>query len=214
MATGTAALAAGVLGLAVLTGALVLRSASLAAHAVLERSIPADGTRLGSPPTQVELFFGQHLVQSHIGTFAIVYNAAGQAVSGEARLDPQDRTHLSVPLHGTLDAGPYVVFWKTTSDEDGGVTLGTLAFAIGQTPVPTALQAAVTGQVLVPDDARSRALAGPVMAKSSAAPGYPGVAAGVAAGLAAGSLLTAVVMRRRRGRPRGTRTSLPRSNRR
>src|SRR5262249_29827140 len=136
------------------------------------------------------------------------------AVSGEARLDPQDGTHLSVPLPGTLDAGPYVVFWKTTSDEDGGVTLGTVAFTVGQTPVPTAQQTAVTGQVLVPDDARSRALSAAVMPSSGAPPGYLGIVAGVVAGLTAGSLLTFAVMRRHRCRPRGTTTPLPRSHRR
>jgi hypothetical protein len=169
---------------------------------------------MASPPAQVELFFSEHLVQQHTGTFATVYNGAGQPVSGDGRIDPQDGKHLIVPLHGTLDAGTYVVCWKTTSDDDGGVTLGNFAFAVGPTPAQTAQQTGVSGQVLVPDDERGRALSFAVKSGSDSAAGLTGLAAGTAAGFTVGSLLAYVLMRRRLRRPRGTRTPPPHSHRR
>src|SRR5947209_4999850 len=76
--------------------------AAVTAHATLERSAPGAGAALDAAPRQVDLFFGQQLVQNRSGTFAIVYSDSGMTVSDETRLDPQDGKHLQVPLRGGL----------------------------------------------------------------------------------------------------------------
>src|SRR5690349_7725459 len=63
------------------------------AHAALERSVPADGDRPSTAPRQVDLYFGQQLVQNRTGTFAVVLGEAGATASDESRLDPQDGKH-------------------------------------------------------------------------------------------------------------------------
>src|SRR5579885_1422441 len=112
--------------------ALWLGEGGASAHASLQRSVPADRAQLGAAPRQVELFFAQQLVQNRTGTFAVVLSPGGGQVSDEATIDPANGAHLIVPLHGGLDNGAYTVFWKTTSDDDGGVTLGSFTFFIGQ----------------------------------------------------------------------------------
>src|SRR5947209_13053066 len=96
-----------VIALLLPTAALLagLSGAKAGAHATLERSTPADRAQLTSAPAQVDLYFGQQLVQSHDGTFASVLDPTGRLVSAEARIDPADGRHLVVPLHGSLDAG-------------------------------------------------------------------------------------------------------------
>ncbi|HZU77913.1 MAG TPA: copper resistance protein CopC, partial [Dehalococcoidia bacterium] len=130
-----------------LAGALLVRAAS--AHASLERSTPSDGQQLATAPARVDLYFAQQLVQNRTGTFAAVFDGAGSVVSDEARLDPTDGKHLVVPLHAGLGADSYEVFWKTTSDEDGGVTLGNFSFSVGALPRGAAARLP-GGQVLVP----------------------------------------------------------------
>src|SRR5579871_6275164 len=171
--------AAAVLGIA----ALWSRAGGTSAHASLQRSVPADRAQLGAAPRQVELFFAQQLVQNRTGTFAVVLSPGGGQVSDEATIDPANGTHLIVPLHGGLDNGAYTVFWKTTSDDDGGVTLGSFTFFIGPPDQQTLTDAAAAGQVLVPDATRDRALSQRPPAAGSGGTFISGLLAGGAGGL-------------------------------
>jgi len=180
------------------------------AHAVLERSVPADGAQLDRAPAQVDLYFAETLVQNRSGTFAVVYDPTGGTVSSEARIDSRDGKHLVVPLRSGLDADTYEVFWKTTSDEDGGVTLGNFSFSVGSAPAPAATRPA-GGQVLVPDDAQIRTLSHAVQGGGASA-GRVAVAAvtGVAAGLLAGCVATWLLMRHRSVTPPASSPARPR----
>lgn len=171
---------------------------SARAHASLLRSIPADRAQLSAAPRQVELFFAQQLVQSQMGTFAVVLSPGGGQVSDEATIDPGNGTHLIVPLHGGLDNGAYTVFWKTTSDDDGGITLGSFTFFLGQPDQQTLSEASAAGQVFVPDTARDRALSRPAPASSSRGPLLAGLAIGGVAGLLLGAAGVWLVLARRR----------------
>jgi methionine-rich copper-binding protein CopC len=172
------------------------------AHAALERSLPGAGAQLDVPPTQVELFFAENLVQNRTGTFAVVYDNTGAVVSAEGRIDPRDGKHFTVPLRGSLGSGTYVVFWKTTSDDDGGVTLGNFGFSVGMAATPVAQQGPLGGQVLVPDDLQSRALAMTVRGDGGGTSGAA-IAALVVGGIVAGGMLTYAAQRlyARRRRP-------------
>ncbi|GEM_PF-1326621 len=168
-----------------------------AAHATLQRSVPADQAQLTTAPGQVDLFFAQQLQQNHTGTFAVVLNRTGQTVSDEATIDPTNGQHLAVPLHGGLDNGAYTVFWKTTSDDDGGVSLGSFSFFIGNADQQSVAEAAASGQVFVPDSARGRALSQPAPNGSSTGALVASLALGGAAGLAIGGTGVWLALRRR-----------------
>jgi methionine-rich copper-binding protein CopC len=175
------------------------------AHASLQRSIPADRAQLSAAPRQVELFFAQQLVQSRIGTFAVVLSPGGGQVSDEATIDPVNSAHLIVPLHGGLDNGVYTVFWKTTSDDDGGITLGSFTFFIGQPDQQTLSEAAAAGQVLVPDSARDRALSQRTPAGGSGGSLLAGLGLGGAAGLLLGGSGVWLLLSRRKAPAAATR---------
>lgn len=168
------------------------------AHASLQRSVPADRAQLGAAPRQVELFFAQQLVQSRTGTFAVVLSPGGGQVSDEATIDPANGAHLVVPLHGGLDNGAYTVFWKTTSDDDGGITLGSFTFFLGRPDQQALNDAAAAGQVFIPDASRGRALSLPAPASGSSGALIAGLGIGVAVGLALGGLAVWLVFARRR----------------
>jgi methionine-rich copper-binding protein CopC len=195
------------LGLIALAAAAVARSPA-SAHATLAQSIPADRAQLAQAPSKVDLYFSQRLVQSHTGTFAIVLDPAGQQVSGEASIDPRNGTHLVVPLRPGLDAGTYVVFWKSTSDDDGGVSLGNFSFVVGQgQAAATAAAGLASGEVLVPDEQRARALteSPPPSGGVSAWLFGLGVAGSAALGAFAAWGLLTIVRRRRPAPPRAAR---------
>jgi methionine-rich copper-binding protein CopC len=179
------------------------------AHATLQRSVPADQAQLSTAPRQVDLFFAQQLEQNHTGTFAVVLNRTGQTVSDEATIDPTNGQHLVVPLHGGLDDGVYTVFWKTTSDDDGGVSLGSFSFFIGHPDQQTVADTAASGQVFVPDSARSRALSQPAPNSSSTGTLLAGLVLGGAAGLVVGGGAGWLLLRRRPPRAAPARATRP-----
>lgn len=165
---------------------LALRApAAVLAHASLVRSQPAGRTQLGSPPSQVDLFFAQ------------VFAVGGRIVSGEARIDSRDGKHLVASLAGSLDTGAYTVFWKTTSDEDGGVSLGNLTFFVQLIDPQLVSRAPAGGQVFVPDADQSRALAAPSRSSGSAPVATISVIAAFG-GAAAGGPTTWLTLRRTR----------------
>ena len=185
----------------VIATAPMLRPAAALAHATLERSVPADHAQLSAAPDHVDLFFAQQLVQNRTGTFAVVLDGSGRRVSSEAQIDPTNGTHMIVPLHGGLDNGVYTVFWKTTSDDDGGVTLGNFAFFLGAVDPQTIAATPAGGQVFVPDSERGRALsAAPPRGSSGFSPLAAG-AIGAAAGLIAGGAGVYLARHRRRSGP-------------
>ena len=178
-------------------GVAVPRPGPAAAHALLERSLPADRAQLTEAPDRVDLYFGQQLVQNRTGTFAVVLDRGGRRVSNEASVDPADGTHLRVPLRGGLDSGAYTVFWKTTSDDDGGVTLGSLTFFLGPPDAQTVAAVVPAGQAPVPDDVRTQALSVSAPAAHTTRALLLGLLCGGAAGMVAGGGVVYLVARRR-----------------
>lgn len=169
----------------VLAGALAVAplracAASVSAHAALERSTPAGGARLAAAPRQVDLYFSEALATGDSASYAVVLDAAGRRISSSSRIDVADAKHLVAPLPGTLDAGSYAVFWKSTSGVDGGVALGSFGFVVGS--VAATPDAGAAGEVFVPDAERTRAL---TVAGGGAGAWIGGGAIGVAAGVIA-----------------------------
>ena len=116
--------------------ALLLLPTSASAHAELSRSEPSQGAALGSAPSKLELWFTEELTPS--GSSAKVYDAQRQEVDqGIYTVDPNDPTHLIVPLKPLQD-GTYTVAWTSISSNDGHVIHGTYTFTVGVSRLPGA----------------------------------------------------------------------------
>src|SRR6266480_64216 len=110
-----------------------------AAHAVLQRSFPADGAVVKSAPTLVRFFYDDP-VEPAPG-IAAIRNGGGSVLGGRPRTSGKE---LVVPLKPGLGNGVYSVRWQVTAD-DGHETGGVIAFAVGAGNPVAALSANTGG---------------------------------------------------------------------
>jgi methionine-rich copper-binding protein CopC len=111
----------------VLAGALGCAGDGIAwAHAFLDRASPAVGSTVHTAPTEVRIQYTEALEPAY--SSAHVEDASGTTVSTAARVDPNERSVLIVPL-GTLKPGRYKVIWKVLS-VDTHVTNGSFNFTV------------------------------------------------------------------------------------
>jgi copper resistance protein C len=107
---------------------------SALAHARLVRSSPGLDGDLSQSPGQVELWFNELLDDgfNSISVFSATDadpKTRTNLVSGDARVDANDRTHLSVALN-PLPPGEYIVEWRVLS-LDGHTAPGKFKFKVG-----------------------------------------------------------------------------------
>lgn len=108
----------------------------VAAHAVLERSIPLANTALEKSPERVDLWFSEEIDPAF--SSARVVDSRSQAVAGPGSVASGGRQiTLSVP---SLPQGLYTVTWRVLSVVDGHATSGVVLFGVG-TAVANALAA-------------------------------------------------------------------------
>lgn len=124
-----------------LAAAMLPPARDVHAHANYESSTPAKGEVLATSPEQVSITFTQD-VQRITGTFGIeVTGPVGSATGGEADLNDDDRSIMTVRLTSNLPPGRYVVEWKNVSDTDGDSAEGAFAFYVGVQPTTEDLAA-------------------------------------------------------------------------
>jgi methionine-rich copper-binding protein CopC len=113
--------------LAVACCAALLAGAALA-HAMLDKAVPAVGSRVVASPPRVELVFTERLEPAF--SSVQVLDASGRRVDrGDAAVNPRAREHMGVSLP-TLAPGRYRVVWRAVS-VDTHVTSGDYAFDVG-----------------------------------------------------------------------------------
>ena len=112
---------------------LLLGANSALAHAQLLRAKPADKAELKEPPTQVDLWFNE-LLDEGFNSIEVI-PAADLSVKkhpnlakGKPKVDPADRTHLTVLL-STLKPGKYVIQYRVLS-RDGHTAPGRVTFQV------------------------------------------------------------------------------------
>ncbi|MCE7987725.1 MAG: copper resistance protein CopC [Caldilinea sp. CFX5] len=111
--------------------ASLAQSRSALAHADLDRSDPAADALLTTAPTQVQLWFTQELFRRQGQNRIEVYAADGsRQEQGEAAIDDDDRTLLTVALQPDLPPGVYTVRWQAVSSEDGHESAGEFSFTV------------------------------------------------------------------------------------
>lgn len=125
--------------------ALLLPPQAVQAHALLVRADPQPNAELTQPPEAIEFWFSEPLEKTFTG--ARILSADGTEIpSGDPRFDPDDPTHLTLPLE-SIEPGVYTVVWQTLSSVDGHEWVGSFPLTIlnpdGTRPSGTAVEVTV-----------------------------------------------------------------------
>jgi methionine-rich copper-binding protein CopC len=103
-------------------------ASNVAAHAELERAVPAASSAVHFSPPRVTLWFSQRL-EPRLSKIRVL-NAKGQQIdNGDAQVDSADAKQLSVSLP-KLAPGSYRVRWRVLS-VDSHVSDGNFTFSVG-----------------------------------------------------------------------------------
>lgn len=114
--------------LAALLFALLWAPTSAKAHALLVRADPQPNAELAHPPSAIEFWFSEPLEETF--TAVRILRADGTEVPAAAAvIDPEDPTHLTLPLE-TIEPGIYTVVWQTLSSVDGHEWVGSFPLTI------------------------------------------------------------------------------------
>lgn len=98
------------------------------AHALLVRADPQPNAELTHPPPAIEFWFSEPLEKTFTG--ARILRADGTEVpTADAVIDPDDPTHLTLPLE-TIGPGIYTVVWQTLSSVDGHEWVGSFPLTV------------------------------------------------------------------------------------
>ena len=112
-----------------LLAALVASVAPIvAAHAKLERTVPAAGGAVRQSPPRVTLWFSQRL-EPAFSRLRVLNPQGKQVDNGDAQIDPTDAKQIGVSLP-KLAPGSYSVRWRVLS-MDTHVSEGSFAFNVG-----------------------------------------------------------------------------------
>lgn len=108
--------------------AFVLPLDSVRAHAQLERTSPSASSVVPNSPQQILLDFSEP-VETRLSSIRLFGRNDIEILLGDVQHEPNDKSILlaSVP---SLDSGPYVVVWNTTST-DGHALDGAFTFEVG-----------------------------------------------------------------------------------
>ncbi|MDQ3930094.1 MAG: copper resistance protein CopC [Chloroflexota bacterium] len=109
---------------------LLLCSAPIVAlaHAKVAGSSPADGASVPAGLTQATINFTEELSVDQ--STAELSGPGGAAVSGmTAAVDRADRKKLTLQF-SALQEGKYTIKWKAVTEDDNGITNGTISFTV------------------------------------------------------------------------------------
>ena len=108
--------------------ALLLAPRAAEAHALLVRADPLPNAELAHPPSTLEFWFSEPLEETF--TAARILRADGtQVPTAAALVDPEDPTHLTLPLE-SIEPGIYTVVWQTLSSVDGHEWVGSFPLTV------------------------------------------------------------------------------------
>ncbi len=106
---------------------LLLGTAGGFAHTFLERAEPRVGSTVKTSPTEIRLWFSDHLEPASSGV-QVVNEAGEQVDNGDDQIDPSNSVLLQVSLP-SLPPGIYKVIWSVRS-VDGHTVGGDLTFRV------------------------------------------------------------------------------------
>lgn len=130
-----------VAALVVLFTALLGAPAALA-HTSLQKSTPAAGASLATPPAEVSLTFGE-AVRLPAGPIRVAGPGGAVWTVGQATVTGAT---VTAPVAATGPAGPYTLTWQVISD-DGDTIRGTVRFTLTAPAAPVIAPASPPGTV-------------------------------------------------------------------
>jgi copper transport protein len=110
------------------------------AHAVLLRAEPADGSRLGSSPHAIRLWFSERIAPRFSSVTLV--DAAGRDVLRASGGTVAHAPNELVLVSPRLARGTYTLLWRVLAEDDGHTTSGTVAFGVGTRAVAAGAAAA------------------------------------------------------------------------
>jgi copper transport protein len=115
------------------------------AHAHLKRSEPAAGSKVGTPPQLIRLWFSEQPELSM--TFISLKDMQGKEwVLTAPQRDPTNSLEISAGVAQPLPAGRYTVAWRTAAS-DGHPSQGTFGFVVLAPAAPSTATPAQTGTI-------------------------------------------------------------------
>lgn len=130
--------------LAAIALVLGVASASVDAHAELDRSIPSQDSILAAPPENLQFWFTELVAgDPNPPTVTVIDENGTKLETTSVTIDPNDAHHVIAEVLG-FATGTYTVTWTTQSAEDGHSLSGTYGFRIGTGRAPGA--ATVSGE--------------------------------------------------------------------
>jgi copper transport protein len=103
---------------------------TVAAHALPQSAIPAEGSEVQTAPKTVEITFGES-PDPKLSTITVVNSSGVSVDAGPTAAVPGNPLELEVPLKA-IGNGVYTVTWKTVSEVDGHLATGAYAFGVGE----------------------------------------------------------------------------------
>jgi copper transport protein len=103
---------------------------AVAAHALPQTTIPAEGAEVQTAPKLVEITFGEP-PDPKLSSITVVNGSGISVDAGPTTVVPGQPLELEVPLK-PIGNGVYTVTWKTVSEIDGHLATGAYAFGVGE----------------------------------------------------------------------------------
>lgn len=132
------------------------------------------GAIVSSPPERVDIWFTQELFRREGENWIYVEDSLGARVeAGDAQIDDDDRTHLSIALLPDLEPGSYRVSWRSLSAEDGDAAEGEFSFSYDPQAAVTSTPMSVESPTVPPGptaEARANATSPPTAAPAAGSP--------------------------------------------
>jgi copper transport protein len=129
----------GALALAIIFGVRQTHTAD--AHAVLERSEPAQGAQLKTAPALVKVWFSE-AIERKLTKLLVLDTTGKQLQSGATQFSDSDPLYAAVALPSTVGPGVYAVGYQNVSKVDGHAWTGSISFIVlnadGTVPTGTA----------------------------------------------------------------------------
>lgn len=130
---------------------LLIPVKTAAAHANIDRSLPAADAVLDQPPTEVTIWFTEP-VEEEFSEIMVFAADRTRVDNGDSHLLADDPMAVVVSLRQEppLAEGTYTVSWKNVSTVDGHIVRSSFVFSIGQSTVSEGLETAEPAQTTSP----------------------------------------------------------------
>jgi methionine-rich copper-binding protein CopC len=101
----------------------------VSAHARVASSTPAEGATIGSGLTQISILFTEDISVDQ-STAQVIWNRDGSILKATAAVNRANRKQLIIQMAAPIGGGKYTIRWHAVTEEDNGITNGTINFTV------------------------------------------------------------------------------------